>query len=149
MQTISYFPHFISTVILYGLALNLFSPSFGIINIIIKALGGKPINFLMQKGFFVPLVTGAGVYTSYGWNSIIYLAMLSSIDQEYYEAASIDGASRIRQIWHITLPCLLPIVSLNLIFTISSLLNNDWMTIRHRGTGKGTRRKRRPAPVYF
>ena len=129
VQTISYFPHFISWVIVYGLALNLFSPSFGIINFIIAYFGGEPVNFLMQKSFFVPLIVGSGIYVNYGWGSIIYLATLAGIDLEYYEAASIDGANKLRQIWHITLPGLLPIVSLMLIYTLSGILSSDWQQI--------------------
>ena len=129
VQTISYFPHFISWVIVYGLALNLFSPSFGLVNIIITKLGGEPINFLMQKSFFVPLVVGSGIFVNYGWGSIIYLAALTGIDQEYYEAAKIDGANKLRQIWHISLPGMLPIITLSIIGTLSGILSNDWQQI--------------------
>jgi len=129
VQTISYFPHFISWVIVYGLALNLFSPSFGLVNMLIKQFGGEPINFLMLRSFFVPLVVGSGVYVSYGWASIIYLATLSSIDKEFYEAASIDGAKKMQQIWHITLPGLLPIITLSSIGTLSGIFSSDWMQI--------------------
>ena len=129
MQTISYFPHFISWVIIYGLAINLFSPGTGIINMIIKALGGEAVNFLMIKSFFVPLLVGSGVYVNYGWGSIIYLASIAGIDPEYYEAARIDGANKLRQIWHITMPGLMPIISLQLIFTLSGILSSDWQQI--------------------
>ena len=129
VQTISYFPHFISWVIVYGLALNLFSPSFGIVNMIISRLGGTPVNFLMQKSFFVPLIVGSGIYVNYGWASIIYLATLTGIDQEFYEAANMDGANKFQQIWHITLPGLLPMITLQLIYTLSGIFSSDWQQI--------------------
>jgi len=129
VQTISYFPHFISWVIVYGLALNLFSPSFGMVNLIIKQFGGEPVNFLMQKSFFVPLLVGSGVYVSYGWSSIIYIATIAGINDEYYEAAWIDGAGRLRQIWHITLPELLPMITFSLIGIVSAIFSCDFQQI--------------------
>ena len=125
VQTVSYFPHFISWVIVYGLALNLFSPSFGLINILISKLGGKPVNFLMQESFFVPLLVGSGVYVNYGWGSIIYLAALTGIDQEYYEAAKIDGANDLVIPARIILPLSTPVIAtIGLFYAVAHW--NEW-----------------------
>lgn len=123
IQTISYLPHFISVVVIVGMMVSFLSPNDGIVNAVIRRLGGEPVNFLMQSKYFRSLYIGSDIWQSFGWNSIIYLAALSGIDPELYEAARIDGASRIRQILHITIPGLLPTIVILLILRTGMFLN--------------------------
>ena len=122
IQTISYLPHFISMVIVCGMVTS-FCESGGVINDIIAFFGGERSNLLLNKDYFYPIYVVSDIWQSVGWSSIIYLATLAGIDQEQYEAAKIDGAGRLQQMWHITLPGLLPTVSMLLILQIGSLLN--------------------------
>ena len=104
VQTITYMPHFLSWVIIYGLAIQLFTPTNGLVNMFITKLGGEAIPFLNDPGKWVGTYIFLGIWQSFGWNSIIYLAAIAGISPELYEAASVDGAGRFRKIWHITLP---------------------------------------------
>jgi len=104
VQTISYLPHFISLVVICGMIINMFSLQNGLVNTILEPLIGHKINFLNDNKWFRTIYVGSGIWQSFGWNSIIYLAALSGIDPNLYEAAKIDGAGRLRQIWHISLP---------------------------------------------
>lgn len=122
-QTVSYLPHFISTVVIVGIVVNFLSPSTGIVNHVITALGGERISFMVDPKWFRTIYIGSGIWQGIGWNSIIYLAALSSIDQELYEAATVDGASRLRKMWHITIPGILPTVVILLILNFGSMLN--------------------------
>lgn len=122
-QTVSYLPHFISTVVIVGIVVNFLSPSAGIINNVIRALGGESINFMVEPEWFRTIYITSDIWQGIGWNSIIYLAALSGIDQELYEAATVDGASRLRKMWHITIPGILPTVVILLILRFGSVLN--------------------------
>lgn len=122
VQTVSYMPHFISTVVVCGM-ITTFCASDGLINNIIVALGGTKSNLLLNKDLFYPIYIISDIWKGIGWDSIIYLAALSGVDQEQYEAARIDGANRLQQMFHITLPGLLPTVSMLLILRIGSLLS--------------------------
>lgn len=122
VQTITYMPHFISVVIICGMIKN-FVATDGVINSIITSLGGKSINFLTEPKYFPWVYVISGIWQNIGWSSIIYLSALSSIDQELYEAAAIDGAGRWKQTIHITLPGILPTISILLIMRIGSLLS--------------------------
>ena len=104
VQTIAYMPHFLSWVIISSLALQLFAPNGGLINMLIKDLGGEAIPFLNESKHWVGTYIGLGIWQSFGWNSIVYLAAIAGINPELYEAASVDGAGRFRKMWHITLP---------------------------------------------
>jgi len=104
VQTISYLPHFLSWVIMFGILLVLLSPGEGLINEIIKANGGKPIAFLTSPAWFRVVVIGSDIWKETGWSTIIYLAALMAIDPTLFEAAAVDGASRLQRIWHISLP---------------------------------------------
>jgi len=104
VQTISYLPHFMSTVVVVGMLLQFLSPRSGFINRIIMSLGGDMINFMSDPGWFRTVYIASGIWRSVGWSAIIYLAALTSIDTSLYEAAIIDGANKFRQIWHVTLP---------------------------------------------
>lgn len=109
VQTITYLPHFISMVVICGMIKD-FTAENGIINIIISFFGGTPSNLLDNPDYFVPIYVISDIWQGIGWGSIIYLAALSGIDAELYEAARIDGAGRWRQTLSITLPCLMPTV---------------------------------------
>ncbi|MBR3735690.1 MAG: sugar ABC transporter permease, partial [Lachnospiraceae bacterium] len=110
VQTVAYMPHFLSWVIIYGLAMQLFSPTNGFVNMLITKLGGEAVHFLDDPNKWVGTYIGLGVWQSFGWNSIIYLAAISGISPELYEAASVDGANRFQKMWHITLPGIRPTI---------------------------------------
>lgn len=122
IQTIIYLPHFLSWVVISGLFVTLLSPTDGLINQIITAFGGEPISFLQNNSFFRSVVVFTAGWKEIGWNAIIFIAAIAGIDQEQYEAASIDGAGRIRKMISITLPGIMPTIVLMLILRIGSLL---------------------------
>lgn len=121
VQTISYMPYFISMVIICGLIVE-FTNSTGFVAQIVSLLGGKPVNFLARPEYFRSIFVLSNIWQGIGFSSIIYLATLSSIDQELYEAATIDGANRWRQTWHITLPGIASTIIILLILRLGSLL---------------------------
>ncbi len=123
IQTVSYLPHFISLVVTCGMIINFLSPANGIINIAIKALGGKPINFLGQPQYFRTIYVASGIWQEFGWGSIIYLAALSGVDQEQYEAARIDGAGRWKQMIHVTLPAIKPTIIILMILSVGNIMS--------------------------
>lgn len=129
IQTITYLPYFISVVILVGLMKELLSPVDGIVNKAIEALGGEAINFFSESGWFRTLYIGSSLWQSVGYNAIIYLAALAGIDMEQYEAARIDGASRLQKIWYITLPGIMPTAVILLILQMGSLFGSDFQKI--------------------
>ena len=123
VQMITYAPHFISVVVVVGM-LNIFlSPSSGIINTIIKLFGGQPIPFMQEPNWFLPLYITSGVWQSAGWQTIIYLAALSSVSPELHESAIIDGASKFRRILSIDIPCIMPIIIIKLIMVAGNVIN--------------------------
>lgn len=123
MQTILYAPHFISTVVIVGMLFIFLSPQTGIVNHVIMAVGGKPIFFLASPGWFQPLYVLSGVWQNTGWDSIIYLAALTSVNPQLHEAAMMDGASRLRRVWHIDLPGIRPIIIILLILAVGNVMN--------------------------
>jgi putative aldouronate transport system permease protein len=122
-QTISYLPHFISWIIVAGIINNLLSPSTGLFNSIITGLGGKAVYFLADPAWFRPILVISNIWKGVGWGSVVYLAALSGIDPTYYEAAIVDGASRLQRIRYITLPNLLPIAAIMLILSLGGIMN--------------------------
>ena len=126
VQTIGYMPHFLSWVIIYGLALQLFAPSTGLLNMLITKMGFDTIPFLNSPNHWIGTYIGLGVWQSFGWNSIIYLAAIAGINSELYEAASVDGASRFRKIWHITLPGIRPTIVVILIMNMGNILGSGF-----------------------
>nr|WP_245773010.1 ABC transporter permease subunit [Paenibacillus catalpae] len=122
IQTIIYLPHFLSWVIISGLFVTLLAPTDGLVNQIIMAFGGEPISFLQDNSFFRSVVVFTAGWKEIGWNAIIFIAAIAGIDQEQYEAASIDGAGRIRKMMSITLPGIMPTIVLMFILRIGSLL---------------------------
>ncbi len=124
-QTAIYVPHFISTVVLAGMIYLFFSPTNGIVNHLLVAAGGKSIYFIMEPGWFRPLFIGSEIWQNAGWNTILYIATLTSIDPQLYEAATIDGATRWGKIKHIDIPHLIPIAVMMLILHCGSLLSSN------------------------
>ncbi|TXK80356.1 sugar ABC transporter permease [Paenibacillus sp. N3.4] len=122
IQTIIFLPHFLSWVIISGLFMNILSPSGGLVNNVIESLGGTPISFFLDNHFFRSVVVFTAGWKESGWNAIIFIAAIAGIEQEQYEAASIDGAGRIRQMIHITLPGILPTIILIFILRLGYLL---------------------------
>ncbi len=123
VQTVSYLPHFISVVIIVGMMVNFLSPSDGIVNIYLKNIGRDPINFLGNSNWFRTLYIGSGIWQSFGFSSIIYLAALSNIDPQLYDAGKIDGCNRWSQMIHITLPGLTPTIGILLILSLGSMMS--------------------------
>ena len=122
-QTLLYLPYFISWVIMGGLIMNFLDPSTGIITAIIKAFTGQDMQALTSKSAFVPMLVISDVYKGMGWGTIIYFAALSGVDPQLYEAASIDGAKRFKQLLHITIPAIMPTVIIMLILNCNNILN--------------------------
>lgn len=122
-QTISYLPHFISMVVVAGMLNNILSVNGGIVNAIIKTMGKEPIFFLGDEKYFRSILVLTGIWQGCGWESIIYLAAITSVDPQLYEAATIDGASKFRQIWSITIPSIMSVVTVMLIMKMGSILS--------------------------
>lgn len=125
-QTIAYMPHFLSWVIIAGLMLQLLAPSTGLVNIMLNHLGFDSIPFISQPTHWVATYILLGVWQSVGWNAIIYLAAIAGINPELYEAAAMDGAGRLKKIWHVTLPCLRPTIIVLLILSLGRILGSDF-----------------------
>jgi len=123
VQTITYAPHFISTVVMTGMIIAFLDPETGLINNVIKALGGNSIPFLIIPHWFKHIFVWSGQWQSLGWGAIIYLAALAGINPELHDAASVDGASRMRCIWHINIPAIMPTVIILLILTMGSFMS--------------------------
>lgn len=123
IQTVSYLPHFVSWVVVAGIITKLLSIDGGIVNEILLSLHiiDQPIQFMAKGNWFWGIVTASDVWKETGWNAIIYLAAITGIDKEQYEAARVDGASRFRQIWNITLPGIRPTIMVLLILSIGHL----------------------------
>jgi putative aldouronate transport system permease protein len=126
VQTVSYMPHFLSWTIIAGITYVLFTTEQGLINQIIESMGGEPIPFLASEKLFRPMYTGQSVWQGTGWGTIIYLAALSGIDAELFEAARIDGASRTQQLWYITLPCIRTTIITLFILRLGSVMDTGF-----------------------
>lgn len=123
VQTIIYFPHFISWIIFAAILTDLLSPSSGIVNKAIVALGLEPIYFLGDNRYFQGTIIASDVLKSFGYGTVVYMAAITNIDPGLYEAAAIDGAGRWRQTWHITLPGLRMIIVLMTVLSLGNVLN--------------------------
>lgn len=119
-------PHFLSWIIISGLAKQLFTPTTGLVNIVLNRLGFEPIPFLNDPVHWVWTYVFLGVWQSVGWNTIVYLAAITGINPELYEAAEIDGAGRFRKIWHVTLPGLRPTIITLLILSLGRILGSEF-----------------------
>jgi putative aldouronate transport system permease protein len=126
VQTTSYLPHFLSWVIMFGILLMMLSPGSGLVNDIIKAFGGKSIAFLTEPEWFRWVVIASDIWKETGWSTIIYLAALLSISPELYEAAAVDGASRLQRIWHISLPGILGVIVLVTLLRLGNILEGGF-----------------------
>jgi len=123
VQTVTYLPHFISIIVICGMIRDFFS-RMGIINVLLGQISGMdPIAFLTEPGWFRPIFVGSNIWTQVGWGSIIYLAALTTIDQELYEAATIDGAKRLRQVFSITIPCIIPTIVVLFILRMGRIMS--------------------------
>ena len=123
VQTLSYLPSFLSTVIICSMAIDFLSPSKGVINRVISSFGIEPIYFMIKPEWFRTVYVGTGIWAAVGTGSIVYLASLSNIDQQIYEAANVDGCGRFRAMWNITLPSILPTILTMLILSAGSIIN--------------------------
>lgn len=123
VQTVSYLPHFLSAVVVASIVRTITSTDGGIINHVLTLFGGEPIFFLGSNEYFQSVLVATDLWKSVGWSSIIYLAAMTGIDPQLYEAATVDGANWHHKIWHVTLPAIAPIVSLMLILRCGELMN--------------------------
>jgi putative aldouronate transport system permease protein len=121
VQTISYLPHFLSVVVVAGIVLDLVATD-GVVNQAIKAVGHDPIPFIQQAGWFRTLYVSSEMWQTVGWGTILYLAALTTIDSDLYEAARVDGANRWRQTWHVTIPGIRPTMVTLLILNIGTFM---------------------------
>lgn len=128
-QTVIYLPHFISWVIIGGILANFLSPTWGMVNIIIKSMGYEPIYFLAKTEYFRPIVVIASIWKESGWGTIIYLAAIAGINVEMYEAAVMDGANRLQRLWHITLPCIKATIIILLVLRLGQITGNGFEQI--------------------
>ena len=123
VQTISYIPHFISTVVVCGIIRDLVSRTGGV-TMILHTVFGMPVNNLLyEPGYFVPIYIVSDIWSNIGWNSIVYLSALTAIDQELYEAAKVDGANKWHQMIHITIPCLVPTIVIMFILKVGKMFD--------------------------
>lgn len=125
-QTVLYLPHFLSWVIIAGLAYQMFAPLSGYINVLITRMGGEAVPFLTEPTNWVISYVLIGVWQGMGWGTIIYLAAITGIDAELYEAATVDGAGRWRKIWNITLPCLKSTIIVMLIMSLGRIMGSSF-----------------------
>ena len=124
-QTVIYIPHFISTVVMAGMLYIFLSPETGMINRLINVLGGQSIYFMAEAGWFRTVYIASGIWQSAGWGTILYIAALTGVDQEVYEAATLDGASVMQKIRHIDIPSILPIAVMMLILECGKIMGGD------------------------
>lgn len=129
VQTITYLPHFISVVVVAGIVTTMLSPNSGIINVIIKKLGGESIYFLTKPEWFRTIYTLMNMWCYTGFGTIVYMAAIASIDQQLYEACAIDGGGKFRKLWHVTLPQILPTITIMLVMRMGSILSVGYESI--------------------
>ena len=125
-QTLVYLPHFLSWIIISGMAVMLLAPSGGIVNVFLSRNGIGPIDFLMDNRLWVGTYVSLGVWREMGWGTIIYLAAIAGINPEIYEAAEVDGAGRFGKIWHVTLPGIRPTIVVLLILNFGRILSSEF-----------------------
>jgi putative aldouronate transport system permease protein len=126
IQTVAYMPHFLSWVIIYGLALQIFAPSNGLINMVLNNFGIEAVPFLNDPKHWVATYIFLGVWQNFGWGSIVYLAAIAGINSELYEAASVDGCGRFKKMWHITLPGIKPTIVVLLVMNLGNILGSGF-----------------------
>ncbi len=128
VQTASYLPHFVSWIVVAGIVYAMFSTNIGVINELLLKLGWikEPIPLLLEAKYYYLLATASEIWKETGWSAIIYLAAIAGIDPALYESAQVDGAGRLRRIWHITLPGILPTIVIMLILSIGGMMSVGW-----------------------
>ncbi|MCQ6562331.1 ABC transporter permease [Paenibacillus mendelii] len=124
-QSVTYLPHFLSWVVVSAIFANLLSPTNGIVNAVIGYFGIDPILFMTDERFFRAVLVTSSAFRESGWSSIIYLAAIMAVDSQLYEAARMDGASKLRQIWHITLPGIRSVIVFIIMLRLGAALAND------------------------
>lgn len=126
VQTVSYLPYFVSWVVLSGIFFQILSPSSGPVNYVLKALTGRTLYFLGDPALFRGTIVTLSVWKGIGWGAVIYLAALAGVNPELYEAAYIDGAGRWQRVVHITLPSILPVITILFILNVGSIVEDDF-----------------------
>lgn len=126
IQSITYIPHFLSWVVLSGIIINFLSPSTGPINMLRIALGLKPVFFVADYRWFRTVLVASSLWKEVGWGTIVYLAALAGVNPELYEAASLDGAGKLRQIINVTLPAISSVIVIMFIFAVGGIINDDF-----------------------
>ena len=129
IQTLTYLPHFISIVVIAGIVVNFLSPTNGLVNILIEKLGGEKVHFLIKKEYFRTIFITMNIWKEAGFNAIVYLAALSGIDPNLYEAAYVDGANKFKRIWHVTIPGIMPTIVVLLVLKIGGMLSVGYEAI--------------------
>ncbi|AIQ33558.1 sugar ABC transporter permease [Paenibacillus sp. FSL R5-0345] len=130
VQTFTYLPHFISVVVVAGIVTNFLAPSNGIVNILIEMMGGEKQYFLTNPDYFRTIFIGSmDIWKEAGFGTIIYIAALSGVNPALYEAAVIDGANKWKQMWHITLPAIIPTIAIMLVMKVGSMLEVGYEAI--------------------
>lgn len=126
VQTVSYLPHFLSWIVLSGIIIEVLSPSRGIVNMILMEFGFQPIYFLADTSWFRSVLVSTEVWKGVGFSAIIYLAAIAGISPDLYEAAEVDGISRLKKVWYITLPSIAPVIVIMIILNSGSIINDDF-----------------------
>lgn len=138
MQTLLYLPHFLSWVIIGGIGYSLFSVSSGVVNVLIKNAGHSPVPFLQENTWWLVSYVLIGVWQSMGWGTIIYLAAITGVNSELYEAARVDGAGRLKQCIHVTLPCIRSTIVTLLIMNLGKLMGGSFERVYALANAKAT-----------
>lgn len=126
VQTISYLPHFISWVVLASIVQTILSPSSGVVNYIIQLLGGEPIFFMGRSDWFRKVIVGSSIWRDTGWQTVVFMAAILSIDPQLYEAADLDGAGRFQKMIYVTLPCIAPTIIIMFIMATGNVIQDDF-----------------------
>ena len=129
VQTASFIPYFIAIVVATGITVNILSPSTGVVNMVLEKLGFEKVYFLSKPEFFRGIFTGLNMWKTTGFNAVIYLAALTAVDEQLYEAARIDGANKFSQLRHITIPAIIPTIVIMLVLKVGSMLNVAFETV--------------------
>ncbi|MDB4866540.1 MAG: binding-protein-dependent transport system inner rane component [Cohnella sp.] len=128
-QSIIYLPHFVSWVIFSGVIIAFLNPVDGMVNTVIKGSGGSAINFLGDVRYFRSVLVLSDIYKEVGWGTIIYLAAIAGVNADLYEAARMDGANKLRQMWHVTLPSIRPVILILIILSLANILEAGFQQI--------------------
>ncbi len=123
VQLVTYAPHFLSTVVIVGIIFQILDPRLGILNVIRKSIGLETVNYLARASYFKSIFIWTNIWQGAGYSAIIYLAALSSINPELYEAAIVDGASRLKRLWHIDIPGIMPTIIILLILSVGRMMS--------------------------